>query len=103
MSDFTRLCVKARAALPAPSRHIGKLVRPRRDALTGLVELHGPSLHVLAALAFSATLAGGTADAASAVEAKHGMVVSSHRLDSEVGVRVLVTGGNAIDAAVAIG
>ena len=31
------------------------------------------------------------------------MVVSSHRLASEVGVRVLVTGGNAIDAAVAIG
>src|SRR6267378_4226297 len=34
--------------------------------------------------AFSATLAGGTADAASAVEAEHGMVVSSHRLASEV-------------------
>ena len=31
------------------------------------------------------------------------MVVSAHRLASEVGVRVLVAGGNAIDAAVALG
>src|SRR5258707_1703187 len=99
MSDFTRRCVRARAALRAPSRHIGKPFRSRRDMLTGLVELHGPSIRVLAVLAFSATLAGGTADAASAVEAQHGMVVSSHRLASEGGVRVLVTGGNAIDSA----
>src|SRR6266481_7809677 len=31
------------------------------------------------------------------------MVVSSHRLASEVGARILVAGGNAIDAAVAVG
>jgi gamma-glutamyltranspeptidase/glutathione hydrolase len=38
-----------------------------------------------------------------AVEAANGMVVSANRLASEVGVAMLQQGGNAIDAAVAIG
>jgi gamma-glutamyltranspeptidase / glutathione hydrolase len=38
-----------------------------------------------------------------AVEARHGMAVSEHRLASEAGRRILDAGGGAVDAAVAIG
>lgn len=46
-----------------------------------------------------------SADAASlpAVEARNGMVVTSQHLASQVGVDILKMGGNAIDAAVAVG
>ncbi|GAC1316874.1 MAG: gamma-glutamyltransferase [Collimonas sp.] len=58
-------------------------------------------------LAASMLLVGllGTAQAASApaVEAKNGMVVTSQHLASQVGVDILKMGGNAIDAAVAVG
>jgi hypothetical protein len=40
---------------------------------------------------------------AAAVEGEHGMVVSAQRYASEVRVRILAQGGNAIDAAVAVG
>nr|WP_247650250.1 gamma-glutamyltransferase [Hafnia alvei] len=50
-----------------------------------------------------ALLQGANAASMPAVEAKNGMVVSSQHLASQVGVDILKLGGNAIDAAVAVG
>ncbi|RFB79682.1 gamma-glutamyltransferase [Methylovirgula sp. 4M-Z18] len=45
----------------------------------------------------------GMAASVPAVEAPHGMVVSSQHLASDIGAQILAQGGNAIDAAVAVG
>jgi gamma-glutamyltranspeptidase/glutathione hydrolase len=58
---------------------------------------------LIIAVALSAMLSIARGASPAAVEAEHGMVVSAHRLASEVGVNILQAGGNAIDAAVAVG
>src|SRR5438132_13050013 len=78
--------------LTLPHLRRGPLPLPRNAAERGYGAAAFPRLlrgarYLLAVLA-SAALASGTAAAASgpAVEAEHGMVVSAHRLASEVGV-----------------
>jgi gamma-glutamyltranspeptidase/glutathione hydrolase len=56
---------------------------------------------VFAALAFSSASAQPTVTAA--VQAKDGMVVSEEALATKIGVEILRQGGNAVDAAVAVG
>lgn len=60
-------------------------------------------LALMASALSLALLQGANAASMPAVEAKNGMVVSSQHLASQVGIDILKMGGNAIDAAVAVG
>ena len=62
-----------------------------------------PLIVLLCAVALAANTASLAAAPMSPVHARHAMVTSVHELASRVGVEVMQAGGNAIDAAVAVG
>ncbi|MBB3392163.1 gamma-glutamyltranspeptidase/glutathione hydrolase [Rhizobium sp. BK275] len=65
--------------------------------------LHRQSVAILAAISLCLAPLQAFAASPAPVEAEHGMVVTAQHLATDVGVDVLKSGGNAVDAAVAVG
>ncbi|MBB3410947.1 gamma-glutamyltranspeptidase/glutathione hydrolase [Rhizobium sp. BK316] len=65
--------------------------------------LHRQSVAILAAISLCLAPLPAFAASPAPVEAEHGMVVTAQHLATDVGVDVLKSGGNAVDAAVAVG
>jgi len=65
--------------------------------------LHRQSVAILAAISLCLAPLQALAASPAPVEAEHGMVVTAQHLATDVGVDVLKSGGNAVDAAVAVG
>lgn len=78
---------------------VGKRLLQVRPAACA-VSVHVPLAVLLLALAGAGSA---TAVNAALAEAPNGMVSSTHPLATEIGVKVLKSGGNAVDAAVAVG
>jgi gamma-glutamyltranspeptidase / glutathione hydrolase len=72
---------------------------PRNDSFQAIFVIALSAALVLATVSASEAVAASP----TAVEAEHGMVVTSQHIASEVGAGILAAGGNAIDAAVAVG
>ncbi|WP_416064660.1 gamma-glutamyltransferase [Rhizobium sp. ZK1] len=65
--------------------------------------LHRQSVAILAAISLCLAPLQAFSASPAPVEAEHGMVVTAQHLATDVGVDVLKSGGNAVDAAVAVG